>query len=136
MCPFEEFLLVHASHRDSFKARAVPWPRRRRLQFKRVHVSAQQVNGLARVLNLVTVGSPPEVETGYQNNDLDAGNAWVIDEYADPRELGPPSCRPSGPRHDRGFEGWRRQRRSSRLDIRGVRLTLTLMRHFATPTYL
>ena len=46
--------------------------------------SARQVNGLARVLNLATVGSPPEVETGYQNDDLDAYNAWVAEEYGIP----------------------------------------------------
>lgn len=48
--------------------------------------SAQQVNGLARVLNLATVGSPPEVETGYQNDDLDAYNAWVIEDQPIPTE--------------------------------------------------
>lgn len=48
--------------------------------------SAQQVNGLARVLNLATVGSPPEVETGYQNDDLDAYDAWVIEKYPIPAE--------------------------------------------------
>lgn len=44
--------------------------------------TALQVNGLARVLNLATVGSPPEVETGYQNDDLDAYNAWVTSPVA------------------------------------------------------
>jgi hypothetical protein len=46
--------------------------------------SAKQVNGLARVLNLATVGSPPEVETGYQNDDLDAYNAWVLEDVTPP----------------------------------------------------
>lgn len=39
--------------------------------------SAAQVNGLARVLNLATVGSPPEVETNYQNDDLAAHESWA-----------------------------------------------------------
>lgn len=46
--------------------------------------SAKQVNDLARVLNLATVGSPPEVETGYQNDDLDAFNNWVTEDFATP----------------------------------------------------
>ncbi len=59
--------------------------------------SAQQVNGLARVLNLATVGSPPEVETGYQNDDLDAYNAWVTEDGVTPtvwdqRPVGPPAA--------------------------------------------
>lgn len=39
--------------------------------------SSDQVNDLARVLNLATVGSPPEVETDYQADDLAAYCAWV-----------------------------------------------------------
>jgi hypothetical protein len=39
--------------------------------------SADQVNSLARVLNLATVGTPPEVETGYQLDDLSAFQGWV-----------------------------------------------------------
>lgn len=59
--------------------------------------SAQQVNGLARVLNLATVGSPPEVETDYQNDDLDAYNAWVTEDGVTPtvwdqRPVGPPAA--------------------------------------------
>lgn len=59
--------------------------------------SAKQVNGLARVLNLATVGSPPEVETGYQNDDLEAYNAWVTEPYAPPAvwddlPAGPPAA--------------------------------------------
>lgn len=42
--------------------------------------SSKQVNGLARVLNLATAGSPPELETSYQNDDLDAYNAWVLED--------------------------------------------------------
>ncbi|ADT97562.1 hypothetical protein Mspyr1_08660 [Mycolicibacterium gilvum Spyr1] len=56
--------------------------------------SAKQVNSLARVLNLATVGSPPEVETGYQNDDLRAYHAWVSEPFEqpagwDPLPLGP-----------------------------------------------
>lgn len=39
--------------------------------------SADQVNSLARVLNLATVGTPPEAETGYQIDDLAAYQQWV-----------------------------------------------------------
>lgn len=46
--------------------------------------TAQQVNDLARVLNLATVGSPPEVETGYQNDDLDAYSTWVTERFEPP----------------------------------------------------
>ena len=38
--------------------------------------SSDQVNDLARVLNLATVGTPPEVETGYQNDDVAAYDSW------------------------------------------------------------
>lgn len=38
--------------------------------------SSEQVNDLARVLNLATVGTPPEVETGYQSDDLYAYDSW------------------------------------------------------------
>ena len=38
--------------------------------------SSDQVNDLARVLNLATVGTPPEVETGYQVDDLNAYDNW------------------------------------------------------------
>ena len=59
--------------------------------------SSQQVNSLARVLNLATVGSPPEVETGYQNDDLDAFNAWVTLDFEPPKvwddlPAGPPAA--------------------------------------------
>ena len=39
--------------------------------------SSDQVNDLARVLNLATVGSPPEVETDYQVDDFLGYAAWV-----------------------------------------------------------
>lgn len=59
--------------------------------------TARQVNDLARVLNLATVGSPPEVETGYQNDDLDAYNAWVLADFGSPASWeqlppGPPAA--------------------------------------------
>lgn len=38
--------------------------------------SSDQVNDLARVLNLATVGTPPEIETGYQSDDLNAYDTW------------------------------------------------------------
>jgi hypothetical protein len=41
------------------------------------NASAAQVNNLARVLNLATVGTPPEVETGYQIDDLSTYQQWV-----------------------------------------------------------
>jgi hypothetical protein len=56
--------------------------------------SAKQVNSLARVLNLATVGSPPEVETGYQNDDLDAYSSWVTEPFAPPAAWDP---LPQGP---------------------------------------
>ncbi|EUA52267.1 hypothetical protein I553_2453 [Mycobacterium xenopi 4042] len=42
-------------------------------------LDADHVNGLARVLNLATVGSPPEVETDYQSDDLTAYERWASD---------------------------------------------------------
>jgi len=39
--------------------------------------SADQVNSLARVLNLATVGTPPEVESDYQVDDFRAYNVWA-----------------------------------------------------------
>ncbi|CAJ1581891.1 DUF6339 family protein [[Mycobacterium] wendilense] len=38
--------------------------------------SSDQVNDLARVLNLATVGTPPEVETDYQTDDIAAYDTW------------------------------------------------------------
>ncbi|WP_370181630.1 DUF6339 family protein [Rhodococcus wratislaviensis] len=40
-------------------------------------LSADDVNDLARVLNLVTAGSPPEVQTGFQRDDLRGYQKWV-----------------------------------------------------------
>lgn len=59
--------------------------------------SADQVNSLARVLNLTTVGTPPEVETGYQVDDFHAYERWVrstperIEEWGT-LPAGPPSA--------------------------------------------
>lgn len=46
--------------------------------------SSDQVNDLARVLNLATVGTPPEVETGYQSDDLLAYDNWCSSAPAVP----------------------------------------------------
>lgn len=46
--------------------------------------SSDQVNDLARVLNLATVGTPPEVETGYQNDDVAAYDIWSNSEPTAP----------------------------------------------------
>jgi hypothetical protein len=56
--------------------------------------SARQVNSLARVLNLATVGSPPEVETDYQSDDLDSYNEWVL---AEPQSISDWNDLPAGP---------------------------------------
>lgn len=59
--------------------------------------SANQVNSLARVLNLATVGTPPEVETGYQIDDLSTYQQWaastipLVDDWA-PLPSGPPAA--------------------------------------------
>jgi len=59
--------------------------------------SADQVNSLARVLNLATVGTPPEVETGYQIDDLSTYQQWAgstippVDDWA-PLPPGPPAA--------------------------------------------
>jgi Family of unknown function (DUF6339) len=42
-------------------------------------ISAAQVNDLARVLNLATAGSPPEVETDYRQDDIAAYASWVLE---------------------------------------------------------
>ncbi|WP_433802562.1 DUF6339 family protein [Actinomycetospora sp. CA-084318] len=47
--------------------------------------TAADVNELARVLNLVTAGSPPEIETGFQQDDRTGYLRWV----------GTPAARPS-----------------------------------------
>jgi hypothetical protein len=41
--------------------------------------SAAQVNDLARVLNLATAGSPPEVGTDYRQDDIAAYATWVLE---------------------------------------------------------
>jgi Family of unknown function (DUF6339) len=48
--------------------------------------SSDQVNALARVLNLATVGTPPEVETGYQVDDFAAYDAWCNSMPAPPND--------------------------------------------------
>jgi hypothetical protein len=48
--------------------------------------SSDEVNGLARVLNLATVGTPPEVETDYQVDDFAAYDAWCHSMPAPPTD--------------------------------------------------
>lgn len=47
-------------------------------------LSADDVNDLARVLNLVTAGSPPEVQTNFQRDDSRNLQTWVRDGAAPP----------------------------------------------------
>ncbi|MBP1159805.1 DUF6339 family protein [Rhodococcus sp. PvR099] len=42
-------------------------------------LSADDVNDLARVLNLATAGSPPEVQTGFQRDDIRSFQRWVAE---------------------------------------------------------
>jgi hypothetical protein len=42
--------------------------------------SADDVNALARVLNLATAGAPPELETDFQQDDWPAFAAWAAEE--------------------------------------------------------
>lgn len=57
-------------------------------------ISASAVNDLARALNLATAGSPPEVETGFQRDDVIEYGRWVsapvgeVDSW-DPLPVGP-----------------------------------------------
>lgn len=44
---------------------------------RETEVSSDQVNDLARVLNLATAGAPPELETGHQSDDIAAFAAWI-----------------------------------------------------------
>jgi hypothetical protein len=46
-------------------------------------LSADQINDLARVLNLATAGAPPEIETGFQADDYDAFARWSESRTAD-----------------------------------------------------
>jgi hypothetical protein len=46
--------------------------------------SAAQLNRLAGVLNLAIVGSPPEVVTGYQNDDIAGYDSWVTAHFTVP----------------------------------------------------
>jgi Family of unknown function (DUF6339) len=56
--------------------------------------SAEQVNDLARVLNLATVGTPPEVETHYQADDYTAYDEWCLSMPSKPADW---NALPSGP---------------------------------------
>ncbi|BBX12141.1 hypothetical protein MNVM_12220 [Mycobacterium novum] len=56
--------------------------------------SSDQVNALARVLNLATAGAPPELETGYEVDDLVAYDHWATTEISIPSDWGP---LPAGP---------------------------------------
>ncbi|WP_374207012.1 DUF6339 family protein [Mycolicibacterium sp. OfavD-34-C] len=57
--------------------------------------SSEQVNGLARALNLATVGAPPEVETDYQTDDINAYDEWCRSVPTPPDDWAP---LPVGPR--------------------------------------
>jgi len=48
-------------------------------------VSADDINDLARTVNLATAGSPPEIETGYVLDDVDAYVKWLgVDAPTEP----------------------------------------------------
>lgn len=55
---------------------------------------ASHINDLARVLNLTTAGIPPEVETGFFRDDMEAYEDWV----ADPARPAAWDSDPAGPR--------------------------------------
>lgn len=57
-------------------------------------LSADDVNDLARVLNLVTAGSPPEVHTGLQRDDLHGFQTWVGESLSTPTDW---NLLPAGP---------------------------------------
>jgi hypothetical protein len=56
--------------------------------------SADEVNDLARVLNLATVGTPPEVETHYQTDDYTAYDEWCSSTPSIPKSW---ESLPAGP---------------------------------------
>ena len=47
---------------------------------------ARTVNDLARVLNLCTVGAPPELHVGFQSDDLDALATWAVGDAPVPAD--------------------------------------------------
>lgn len=57
-------------------------------------MSADDVNDLARVVNLATAGSPPEAETGFVADDTDAYQVWVHSSVEIPQNW---NTLPSGP---------------------------------------
>jgi len=57
-------------------------------------LSADDVNDLARVLNLVTAGSPPEVLTSFQQDDTSGFRKWVGELISTPADWG---ALPAGP---------------------------------------
>ncbi|NKS01202.1 hypothetical protein GTA09_19910 [Rhodococcus hoagii] len=57
-------------------------------------LSADDVNDLARVLNLVTAGSPPEVLTNFQRDDRRNLQAWVQERASFPEDW---DTLPAGP---------------------------------------
>lgn len=56
--------------------------------------SADEVNDLARVLNLITAGSTPEVQTGFQRDDVRNLQAWVLEVAVPPKDW---EMLPAGP---------------------------------------
>jgi hypothetical protein len=44
---------------------------------RETEISSDEINDLARVLNLVTAGAPPELETGHQSDDVVAFANWT-----------------------------------------------------------
>jgi hypothetical protein len=58
-------------------------------------IGSSHVNDLARVLNLATAGTPPEVETGYQVDDQAAYQQWCAEPPLIPKTW---DTLPEGPR--------------------------------------
>ena len=69
-------------------------------------MSADDVNDLARVVNLATAGSPPEAETGFAVDDTAAYQTWVRSDVAIPddwnRLPNGPACSDTTPDSLRG----------------------------------
>lgn len=58
-------------------------------------MTAAQMNDLARVLNLVTAGRPPEAQVGFQSDDLWGAATWASSDAPVPSDW---DIRPEGPR--------------------------------------
>jgi hypothetical protein len=59
-------------------------------------LTSRRINDLARVLNLVTAGSPPEAQVGFQRDDIETALDWAMSDAPAPATWDQPLPGPAG----------------------------------------